>query len=94
MILYDTETTFFFNSFNGPSCSVIGSSGLEVIKLFSCSSQLSMKFSLLINMKMPTLLAFSYLLAEKYSCSAMFIKKELAIVNNLRYISGTNFMLS
>ena len=30
-------------------------SGPEVIKLFSCSTQLSMKFSLLINMKMPTL---------------------------------------
>ena len=28
--------------------------GLEVCKLFSCSTQLSMKFSLLINMKMPT----------------------------------------
>ena len=29
-------------------------SGLEVIKLFSCSTQLSMKFSLLINVKMLT----------------------------------------
>ena len=27
----------------------------EVIKLFSCSAQVSMKFSLLINMKMPTI---------------------------------------
>ena len=30
-------------------------SGPEVIKFFSCSTQLSMKFSLLINMKMPTI---------------------------------------
>ena len=29
--------------------------GPEVIKLFSCSTQLSMKFSLLINVKMPTI---------------------------------------
>ena len=29
-------------------------SGPEVIKLFSCSTQLSMKFFLLINVKMPT----------------------------------------
>ena len=29
--------------------------GPKVIKLFSCSTQLSMKFSLLINMKMPTI---------------------------------------
>ena len=31
------------------------SSGLEVIKLFSCSTQLSMIFFLLINVKMPTI---------------------------------------
>ena len=30
-------------------------SGLEVIKLLSCSTQLSMKFNLLINVKMPTI---------------------------------------
>ena len=32
-------------------------SGPEVIKLFSCSTQLSMKFFLLINVKMPTIVA-------------------------------------
>ena len=32
--------------------------GPEVIKLFSCSTQLSMKFSPLIDVKMLTLLAF------------------------------------
>ena len=30
-------------------------SGPEVIKLFSCSTQLSMNFFLLINVKMPTI---------------------------------------
>ena len=29
--------------------------GRKIIKLFSCSTQLSMKISLLINMKMPTI---------------------------------------
>ena len=29
--------------------------GPEVIKLFSCSTQLSMKFNMLINVKMPTI---------------------------------------
>ena len=29
--------------------------GLEVIKLFSCSAQLRLKFILLINVKMPTI---------------------------------------
>ena len=32
--------------------------GIEVIKLFSCYTQLSTKIILLINAKMPTLLAF------------------------------------
>ena len=31
------------------------------------------------------LLAFSYLLAEKFSCSAMLSKKEFAIVGNWNY---------
>ena len=30
-------------------------SGLKVIKLFSCSTQLRLKFILLINVKMPTI---------------------------------------
>ena len=47
---------------------------------FSCSTQLSMNFSLLI-----------ILLAEKCSCSTM---KKIAIVSNLRFISRTNFMLN
>ena len=38
--------------------------------------------------------AFSYLLAKKFSCLAMFSKKEFAFVSNLRFISKTNFMLS
>ena len=40
--------------------------------------------SLLININLLLLLlAFSYLLAEKFSCSAIFSKKEFAIVSNL-----------
>ena len=34
---------------------VCAEAGPEVIKLFSCSTKLSTKFSLLINMKMPTI---------------------------------------
>ena len=32
-----------------------GRAGLKIIKLFSCSTQLSMTFILLINVKMPTI---------------------------------------
>ena len=57
--------------------------GPGVIKLFLCSTQLN-----------SAELAFSYLLAEKFSCSAMFSKKAFAIVSILMFISKTNFMLS
>ena len=54
-----------------------------------------MKFSQLINMKMPTIVGIFIFITEKFSCSAMLSKKEFAIVSNLRfYISRTNFMLS
>ena len=70
------------------------SSGPEVIKLFSCSTQLSMKFVLLINLKLLTI-ANSFLLntAEHETFSAN--KYENAtIVGIFIFISGENFMLS
>ena len=42
-------------------------SGPEVIKLFSCSTQLSMKFFLLINVKMPTIVGILTFLSRKNS---------------------------
>ena len=77
---YKTSKQYVLISYPGP----------EIIKLFSCSTQLNMKLSLLINMKM---LAFSYLSAEKLSCAATFSKKEFAIVSNWRLISRTNVVL-
>ena len=48
-----------------------GGAGLEVIKRFSCSSQLSMKFVLLINLKLPTIpISFSLNTAEHVNFSA------------------------
>ena len=51
-----------------------------------------MNFFLLINMK--TKVGIFIFLPEKYSCSAIFSKKEFAIVSNFTFISRTNFMLS
>ena len=49
--------------------------GLEVIKLFSCATQLSMKFSLLINMKMPTIVGiFIFISREIFMLS--YVKQE------------------
>ena len=39
--------------------------GLEVIKLTSCSTQLSMKFFLLINVKMPTIVGILKFMSRK-----------------------------
>ena len=42
----------------------------KVIKLFSCSTQLSMKFPLLINMKMPTIVGiFIFISRENFILS-------------------------
>ena len=41
--------------------------GPEVIKLFSCSIQLSMKFFLLINVKMPTTVGILTFMSKKNS---------------------------
>ena len=41
--------------------------GPEVIKLFSCSTQLSMKFFLLINIKMPTTVGILTVMSWKNS---------------------------
>ena len=69
-------------------------SGPNVIKSFSCSTQMSMMFSLLVNMNKPQQwLAFSYLVAEEISRSAMF-GQNFAFVSNLRIISKINFMLT
>ena len=47
--------------------------GPEVIKLFPCSTQMSMKFSLLINMKMPTIVGiFIFIGREIFTVSCVY----------------------
>ena len=48
------------------------------IKLFSCSTQLSMKFSLLINMKMPTIVGIFIFISREN-----LMLKELLIIYDL-----------
>ena len=65
--------------------------GPKVIKLFSCSTQLSMKFVLLINLKLLTIANFFLInIAEHENFSAN--KYENAII--FIFISSENFMLS
>ena len=46
----------------------VKSSGPKVIKLFSCSTQLSMNFFMLIDVEMPTIVSISTFMSRK-NCS-------------------------
>ena len=63
------------------SSHVLDSSGPEIIKLFSCSTQLSMKFSLLLNMKMPPKVRIFIFISREI----VFISRE--IVGIFKFIS-------
>ena len=52
---------------NQPSEASVDSSESEVVKLLSCSTQLSMKFFLLINVKMPTIVGILTFMSRKNS---------------------------
>ena len=51
--------------------------GFEVIKLFSCSTQLSMKFFPLINVKMPTIVGILTCMSGKNSILGLSEPKKL-----------------
>ena len=55
------------------------SPGPEVIKLFSCSTQLSMKFFLLLNVKMPTVVGILTFMSGKISILGLAEPKKCRI---------------
>ena len=63
----------------------------EVIKLFSCSTQLSMKFILLINVKMPTIVGILTFISminttsEKLKAGNLFICRYFCFYEQLKY---------
>ena len=62
-------------------CALSEDSGPEVIKLFSCSTQLNMKFSLLINIKMPTIVGiFIFISREKNHAQLYLARKSLQLL--------------
>ena len=68
--------------------------GPEVIKLFSCSTQLSMKFFLLINVKMPTVVGILTFMSRKIAFSAYLSLKNAVFLDIFILISILNFMLN
>ena len=58
--------------------------GPEVIKLFSCSTQLSLKFLLLINVKMPTIVGILTFISRR---NYQFLRVEPEFSTNFDYFS-------
>ena len=81
-------------SVNISSCSSILKPSLEVIKLFSCSSQLSMKLFLLINVEMPTIVGISTFMARKNSVLVLSEPENAEFLGIFILMSIYNFMLS
>ena len=65
------STEYWFTDYEIQACP-----GSEVIKLFSCSIQLSMKFFRLINVKMPTIVGILTFMSRKNSIPGLSEPKE------------------
>ena len=68
--------------------------GPEVIKLFSWSTQLSMKFFLLINVKMPTIVGILTFMSGKNSILGLSEPKKAKFLDICILMSIQNFMLN
>ena len=68
--------------------------GPEVIKLFSCSTQLSMKFQLLIKLKYEQMMEFLAFSLSDVVFILLINVKMPTIVGVLAFMSRINFMLS
>ena len=74
-------------------CSSLLTPGLEVIKLFSCSTQLSSKFQLLVKTKIPTKKFLALSLFDVAFIMLINVKMP-TIVGILTFMSKINFVLS
>ena len=67
--------------------------GFEAINFFSCSTQLSIKSFLLINVKMPTIVGILTFISRKNSILSLS-KAENSFLDIFTFMSIDNFMLS
>ena len=68
--------------------------GPEIIKLFSCSTQLSMKFILLKSVKMPTIVGILTFISMINIPSKCFKQDKLVIFQYFTFYEQLNFVLS
>ena len=69
-------------------------SGPEVVKFFSCSTQLSMKLFLCINVKVPTIVGTLTCMSGKNSILGLSEPKTAECLDIFILMSISNFMLS
>ena len=60
--------------------------GPEVIKLFSCSTQQSMKYFLLVNVKMPTIVGILTFMSRKNSTLGLYEPQKKAEFLDILYL--------
>ena len=65
--------------------------GSEVIKLFSCSTQLSMKFIMLINVKMPTIVGILTLISMINTSSKSLKAREIYMFQYFSFYEQSEF---
>ena len=70
-----------------------GKAGLKVIKLFSCSSQLSMNFIKFIIVKMPTIAVILTFMNEINTKSESFKSRNTVIFKHSTFTSSETLML-
>ena len=73
---------------NEYSCSMnVPKQGPEVLKLFSCSTQLSMKFFMLINVKMPTIVGILTFMSGKNNILCLSEPKKAEFLDSVIFMS-------
>ena len=72
-------------------CSHATKIGLEVIKLFSCSTQLNMKFILLINVRMPTIVGILTFVGRIITASESFKARKILTFQHFRFYGQLKF---
>ena len=65
--------------------------GPEVIKLFLCSTQLSMKFIMLINVKMPTIVGILIFISRINTTSESLKARKVLYFHNFRFYEHLDF---
>ena len=75
VLLHPQQPAEYRSLYTGLMSALVCIPGTKVIKLFSCSTQLSMEFILLINVKMPTYVGILTFISRIYTVSESFIAR-------------------